>query len=481
MGDLDFKVIFSGFNEGNSPLAHVDSKTFVGNRGQASSMKADIISKPGFLTQGPALVALTNGTQAGVVDQLIRFILDEATATDTTYGVGTTKLFKISSTAVATGGTPSWPQAITNMTEGESIIKLKTNVYVFFNKATGGDIAKMPIATEVVDHTWGSVADQVLEKAPHPSAVKEDIMLFGNGQYVGSYVEGLAILDCRKLNFYEGAEVADIVFHANMWWIAVNYGGGKRGQIYMYDGSAISNILSDETGIGDQEIGFLYVKNGVLFVAYNDLSSSTFSIGILVGREIVPKRYFSGSLPNHRQKTLYMNTLMFISSNEVWSFGASVNQLPLQISKLASGGLATVGALATPFGTPMIASTDGATNHQLMKFSGYAVDSTWKSVFVNISDGRLIGKIDTIIVKSKALGENATCSISLEGNQDSATAGDTSNVLVYTGTLKTREVFTTVMMNAVEDLRLFIDFSGSDATNDCPIREVVCLGTYAER
>ncbi|MCK4825244.1 hypothetical protein KA005_56370, partial [bacterium] len=106
MSDIDFEIEFEGFNEGQSPLAHLDNKTFIGNKGQASEMKADVISNPGFVTQSPALADLTNGTQAGVVDQLIRHILDRPTASDTTYAIGTTKLFKLSSTTVISGGSP---------------------------------------------------------------------------------------------------------------------------------------------------------------------------------------------------------------------------------------------------------------------------------------------------------------------------------------------------------------------------------------
>ena len=482
MSDLDFLIEFKGFAEGNAPLAHLDSQTFIGNRGQASDMKADIISRPGFLTQSPALAALTNGTQAGVVDQLIRFILDQPTASNTTYGIGTTKLFKMSSTAVISGGTPSWPQAITNCTEGESVIRLKTNLYAFFNKTSGGDIAKMPLdGSDVIDHTWGSVADRVLEKALHPVAVKEDIMVFGNGRYAGVYVEGLGTLDTIKLDFGEGSEVADVVFHANVWWIAVNYGEGKRGQIYMYDGSAISTILSDEAGIGEQEIGFLYVKNGLIYVCYSDLTSNSFVIGYLKGRALEPLRYFSGTLPDHRQKALYKNTILFLSSTDVWSAGASVGQLPYQISKLADGGLATLGAVASPFGTPWISSTDGGSNHQLMKFSGYSTDSIFKSVLVDTAKGRLLGKVHTVIVTSKPLGADASCTVKFEGNQGNSGDKMTSNTLTYTGTGKSREVFRIITMNAVEDLRAIVDFATGNGTNDCPIRKIECLGTYTER
>ena len=477
MSDIDFAITLSEFNAGFSPLAHLDDKTFVGASGQASDMKADIISKPGFLTQSPALADLTNGNQSGVVDQLIRHILDKPTASDTTFAIGTTKLFKLSSTTVTSGGSPSWPQAVTDMTEGESVIRLKANLYGFFNKASGGDILKMPLSTEVIDPDWGSTTDLALEKAPHPSAVKEDIMVFGNGRYLGVFIEGLATLDTQKLDFGEGSEVVDVVFHANIWWIAVNFGEGKRGQIYLYDGSAISNILSDEAGVGDQKIGFLYVLNGNVFVAYDDKSSDGFSIGVLQGRIIKPLRYFKGTLPTHRQKALYKNTILFVSSVDIWSFGASVEQLPIQISKLADGGYATIGGIASPFGTPMVASSDGGSNHRLAKFGGYSTDSNYKSVFIDITKDRNLGKVHTILVSTKALGANAKSEITLEGNQ-----GDkTSNILIVTGTGKTRHVFKTLTLPAVEDVRTIVSYANGHVTNDCPIRKIILLGSFVER
>jgi hypothetical protein len=440
-------------------------------------MKADVISNPGFLQQSPALADLTNGTQAGVVDQLIRFILDKPTASDTTYAIGTTKLFKLSSTTVTSGGTPSWPQAVTNMTSGESLIRLKANLYGFFNKSSGGDIFQMPLSTEVIDPDWGSTTDAALENAPHPVAAKEDIMVFGNGRYVGVYVEGSATLDIQKLDFGEGAEVADVVFHSNLWWIAVNYGEGRRSQIYLYDGSAMSNILSDEVGIGSQKIGFLYVLNGIVYVAYEDLSADGYAIGWISGRQLKPLRYFSGSLPNHRQKTLYKNTIIFVSGADVFSFGAQVEQLPIQISDLADGGYATVGGIAAPFGIPIVASTDGSSNHRLAKFNGYSTDSSWKSVLVDLTKERSLGRVHTVIVSTKALGAGARADLTLEGNQ----GAETSSAFEITGTSKTRHVFKTINLPAVEDLRVAISYQNGSASANCPIRKITCLGNFVER
>lgn len=477
MADLNFSFTIEDFNQGLSPLAHADSLTFNGAKGQASEMLADIISKPGFLTQSPALSNLTNGTQAGVVDQLIRFILDKPISASLTYALGTSKLFRVTPTTISSGGSPSFPQTVTNMTSGESLVRLNANLYGFFNKASGGDIFKMPLSTEVIDHTWGSVNDTALENAPHPVCVKEDIMLFGNGQYVGLYIEGTGTLNVQHLDFGVGSEVADIVFTSNNFWIAVNSGEGKRGQVYLYDAGAQSNQLSDEAGLGDQQIGFLYVYNGNVYVAYEDTSSDAYVIGYVAGKAIKPLRYFSGTLPDHRQKALYRDTIIFSNGTNVMSMGASVEQLPLQISALADGGYATIGAIACPFGTPMVASTDGGSNYRIAKFSGYATDSVWKSKLYDITNGRMIGKIQNIIVYSKRLAANARCDISIETDQALAE----SSQYEYSGTGTTRKTFRAINAPAAEDYRLVISWENGNATNDCPIRKVIVQGNYVER
>lgn len=478
--DIDFRIIIDGINKGLAPLAHIDTETYIGDVGHASEMKADIISLPGFLTQSPALVDLTNGDQEGAVSELIRFILEQPTnaAGTLTYAIGATKLFELNATTVIEGGDPVWPQAVTNMTEGESLVRLSNKLYGFFNKAAGGDILQMDLTTKIIDHTWGSVADAALEKAPHPVAVKEDVMVFGNGQYLGVYIEGLATLNVQQLDFGSGAEVADVLFHSNYWWIAVNY-GDRKSQMFMYDGSALSNILLDETGMGMQKIGFLYVYNGVIYVTYTDTTSGGYTIGYLSGRVIKSLRYFSGSLPTHRQKTLYKNTIIFISSTDVWSFGASVEQLPAQISKLADGGHATVGGLAAPFGTPLVASSDGGDNHRLAKFSGYSTDSEWKSLFIDISTDRRLGKIHTVIVSTKPLVGDAKATIQIEGNQGQEAAKPTT-ALEIAGVNKTRHLFRSIGLPSVEDVRVLLSYSTGDATDTCPIRKVVLLGNFIE-
>jgi len=295
--DNDFITKFSGFNLGFAPLAHLDSLTEIGNSGNASVMtNIDLLSKPGILSQGPGLATLTAGTQAGAVSDQINFIIDKAVADSQTYGVSDTLLHRITPTAVTNTGI--FPHTITDATAGNSAIHFQGGLYYFFNKSSGGDIGLYDLAT-TFDDNWGSTVPTgaaALQKAPHPVAKKEDIMLFGNGRYVGTYISSTTTLAPTKLDFGADTEVADVAFHANQWWIAVNDNSLSSpnrtgGQVYLYDGSAVSTLLSDEVAVGVQKIGFIYPVNGIMYIAYQDVSGSNV-LGYIVGRQIKPLRYF---------------------------------------------------------------------------------------------------------------------------------------------------------------------------------------------
>src|SRR3990167_5685297 len=227
-------IVLKDFSAGYAPLAFTDSLTEIGGGGHASVMtNVDILD--GKLTQGAGLANLTNGTQAGNVTELITFILDKATADDVGWALGATKLFKISSTAVTSGN------GVSGMTDGESLVALKGNLYGFYNTASGGDIFKMPLATEIITSNWGSSTPTgfaSLENAIHPSDKKEDIMVFGNGRYAGTYIAETDTLSPQKLDFGNDAVVADVVYSSGFWYLVVNSGitGTNRteGQIYLY-------------------------------------------------------------------------------------------------------------------------------------------------------------------------------------------------------------------------------------------------------
>ena len=471
--DNTWKIELKNFQAGLSPLAFTSVLTEVGGEGHSSYMK-NVDCLDGRLTQGLGLTDLTAGTQAGAVDQLISFIMDEAVASNSSYAIGTTKLFQISSTAVANAGI--WPHAVTGMADGKSIAYLQGNLYYFFNKASGGDIGKYDLTTTFTDG-WGSSEDAALEKAPHPVDTKEDIMVFGNGQYVGTYIGNSDTLTVQKLDFGTGSEVADLLFGNNQWYLAVNSGttGRMKGQIYLWDAGALVATLADETGVGVQEIGFIMLINGVVWMAYRDETESGFIIGYISGRQIVPMGRYTGTLPTYQQKTLYRGTIMFLSSALVWSAGAIVNEFPFQLSQIGDGGHATVGGIGSPFGTPLVASSY-TTSFKLSKLTGFLVDAEWHSILFSLVGGLNKGFIDSVTVLTKVLGANARCDLIVLANQ-AVNAGAT---LQIKGTGITRHHFTNVGLGGIEDFKIKLDWSNGNATNDCLIRKIIIKGHWSE-
>ena len=212
-------------------------------------------------------------------------------------------------------------------------------------------------------------------------------------------------------------------------------------------------------------------------MAYQDLSSTGgYKIGYISGRQIKDLSYFTGSLPSFTQKTLYKNTILFLSSGSVYSSGAVIDELPIQVSQIADGGYATCGAIACPFGTPMIASTDGSSNHKLAQFSGHTTTCTWRSIIIPTVQDRLVGYLDRTTVLTKTLGSSARCDLIFELNQSSSS----SSTFQITTTGKRKHNFN-VNKKEVEDFRVFLNYANGNATNDCPIRRIIINGHFIER
>jgi hypothetical protein len=459
--DNTFSITLDKFFTGFSPLAFDNSLTEFGSAGSASVMEnIDCLSD--VLTQGAGLTTMT-----GTLSEAIHFIMDKAVSNNSTYAIGATSIYNLTADSFTNIHT------ITNCIEGESIQLIKGNLLYFYNTTTQGMIGKYDFST--FDDDWGTG----LQVAPHPSDKKEDIVVFGNGRYAGVYIAETNSLTVDKLDFGNDVEVADVLYNAGLWYIAVNSGvtGTNRseGQVYLYDGAAIINTLTDETGVGMMRIGFLYRINGIVYVAYQDLSSTGFIIGYINGKAITPLVRFTGTLPTFQKKTLFKNTILFLSDNLAYCAGAIVPQLPFALSQYATSLYSTATAIASPFGTPLIASNNGAT-YVISKFSGYATDSNWKSLVFPLSAGKMLGMIDEIIVLTNSLGAGASAELTFEYNQ----AESTSTAKTITTTGKRRHFFKNFGVNGVEDARICLDFSGGSASNPVKIRKIVINGHFVE-
>ena len=479
--DGKWTITLSNFYEGFSPAFWKNSLSSIGNSGQANDMKNINILDPNVLTQGPGLAALTNGTQVGAVTDLVKHILDRAVADNVTYAISETKLHKLSATAVINTG--AFPRTITWATDGQSVALLKGNLYYLYNKTSGGDIGRFNLDA-TFDDGWNSsgvpTGGAALQKAPHPVATKEDIMIFGNGRYVGVFINESNTITVNKLDFGQNNEVADIVFSANNWLIAVNspnLTGSNRseGNIFLYDGSATTSLLDDEVGAGLQRIGFLKVIGGIVFVAYQDLSSLGFKIGFVSGRKITPIGSFTGSLPLFYQKTLFENTILFLSGQKIFSNGAVTDDFPIQTSHLATARYATAGAIAAPFGTVLVASKNGA-NASLDKFNNFTVDANWTSLVHKVSQGRTLSYVDEVTVWTEAFASGGRVDLTLQYNQNSSNSGAKT-----VSAASKRQHNIKIDKGGIEDLRLFLNFASGSATIPIKIRSIEILGHFTKQ
>jgi len=461
--DNNWSITLKNFSNGFSPLAFTDSLTELGNGGSASAMtNVDVLDSR--LQQGSGLSNL-----AGTLNEEISFIMDKAVATNVSYAIGTSKLFTLTATTVAS------LHDISSCTEGESLSLLKGNLYYFYNTSSEGRIGKYDLVSTFTD-SWATG----LQLAPHPSDKKEDIMVFGNGRYAGVYIQETGDLTVDKLDFGNDMEVADVLYNAGLWYIAVNsnVSGANRteGQIYLYDGAALVNTLTDETGVGVMKIGFLYRINGIIYVAYTDITSDSFIIGYVNGKSITPLVRYTGSLPNFQQKTLFRNTILFISDGLIYSAGAIVPQLPFALSQIADGGYTNVGAIAAPFGDVLVSSDDGGSNYRIAKFENYDTNSSWKSIVFSVVSGFNMGYIDEIVCLTNALESGARADLTIEANQ----AVDTSSVQQITTTGKTRHRFNSFGLGKLEDFRIAISFANGSTTKPVKIRKIIVKGHWVE-
>ena len=476
--DNSWIVRFSNFYQGFAPTAYKNSNCELGNSGQANAMTSVNILDPTYITQGQALTALTNGTQAAAITDLVKFILDKAVTDDVSYALSNTKLHQISATTVLNSG-EVFPHTITGATRGESLALCKGYLYYFWQTSCG----RYDLSSIFDDDYLSTVPTgfAALQDAPHPSAVKEDIIVFGNGRYLGTFLADDATVAPTKLDFGQNNEVVDVLFHQNKWYIAVNSSnliGNNRSQsqIFVWDGSAISTLIDDELGVGPTRIGFIQVVNGVIYIAYQDITSAGFKIGYIAGSQIKELGSFTGSLPLFYQKTVYDNVILFLSGSKIMTGGsAAEGLLPFAISQIAATPYTTtIGALAAPFGTPMVASTD-STNFSLAKFSGFTVTANWTSLTHLISQGNTRGVIDKIVVFTKTLAAGASCSLTVKVDQEATSL--TARTITTAG--KRRHIlsgFPTIF----DDFKIYLDWSGGSAVNDCAIRSIDVIGHFTE-
>lgn len=452
-----------------------------GNKNQAGAMANIDMTGSNYLTQGPGLSTLTNGTEAGAVTTLMKGALDFAVTADLTYGIGGAVLYSFSSTAVTSGAT--FPHAIDKAAvtgeDGEDVVLFQSNLYYLYNHSgSAGDIGKYNLNV-TFDDDWGSTVPSgaaALTNNPHPACLGgNDTFAFGNGRYVGLY-DGTT-LQTQALDLPTGYVVVALKWNNDRWWVTANYnnlsGANKNSaSIFVWDGTTNSWELEIKL---DGTAGGSHVKNGTLFQFYKDISNTGgFKLAYVSGSNVTDVANFTGALPAFYQITDYKDFIIWNSNGFIFAWGTGDKDLPVRLFQLADGGFSTVGGVITPFGTPIIASNE-STSYKLAKFSGYDVASSWKSLLFDLTgmESTEPGKIDLVRVNFEKLTSGARVDFALKDNQGNTIYSD---IISFAKLGARTNVFYPLNGKVAENFRTEFDYANGSTSATVAIKNVKAYG-----
>jgi len=468
-------------NGGFAPAWYKETYPSYGNKNQAGDMANMDLTNPGYILQGPGLATLTNGTQAGAVTTLIKGMTDFAVTSDTAYGTGGNLLYQFSSTAVATGGIfpHTIDKAAVTAELGEDVCYYKGDIYYSYNHSgSAGDIGKYNLAS-TFDDDWGSTVPTgkaALESAPHQMiAGGNDVMYITNGIYIASW-DGTTFIP-EALDLPTGSVIQSVAWNNDKVWVSAinpNLTGANKvtGSIYVWDG--VSSSWDFEIKMMGN-VGGLFVKSGVLFTFFQDITSTGgYKIGYYSDGIIVDVGNYSGGLPAFYQITDYKDYITWNSNGKLFSFGSGDKDLPTKLFQLADGGFATVGGLVCPFGTPIVAS-NLTTSYKLAKFSGLDVAASWKSLMFDITGAGRISKVNNIRINFEKLAADARVDWKLVNNQGITVYNDT---ISYDKLGTKTTAYYPVNGKVTENFRIELDYANGDTTNSVNIKNVKIYGEY---
>lgn len=176
--------------------------------------------------------------------------------------------------------------------------------------------------------------------------------------------------------------------------------------IYIWDG--VSDGNDTEISLAGN-VGAMFVDNGINYVFYQDpTSTGGYKLGYISGSQVNEVCSFLGELPYYGQVSKYKNFIIWSSSGKTWAFGSANKGMASMVFQLFQAKYDTTGALAAPFGTPIVASTDGA-SYDLSVLSGYDVDCYWYSMMFPV------GKctIQDLTVYFDTLTSGARCDVAV--------------------------------------------------------------------
>ncbi len=474
---MKWNININDFNGGYAPNWWRETYSSYGNKNMAGAMQNCDLTNPNSITQGPGLANLTAGTQAAAVTTLIKGMLQRATSANVSYGVGGAELYQYSATAVTNAG--NFPHTISHdgAELGEDVAEYQGNLYYSYNQAGAvGDIGIFDLGSTFNDD-WGSTIPTgatALGSHPHQMiAAGNNTLYIANGQYVTSW-DGTTFVE-QALDLPTGSVISSLAWSGNRLWIAANKpnltgANNNVSSIYSWDGNATS--WDDEIIVGGL-VSALFVKNGVVFAFYSDITSTGgFKLGYINGTAITDLTNFTGALPEYYQVTEYQDYIIWNSSGIIFAWGSGGKDLTTKVFQFADGGHATVGGIAAPFGTVMIASWDTSSAYRLAKFSGYDVACNWKSLMFDITNEEIQPIIEGIGINFEPMAASASVALTLLNNKGTTLFTDTISFAAFSSDVH----YYRPLKVATELFRVELDWSGGSATNPVKIKGIKLHG-----
>jgi len=310
--------------------------------------------------------------------------------------------------------------------------------------------------------------------------------MFGNGRYVGSY-NGTTFDDgdgAAGLDFKAGSEVVVGVYNGGWNYVAVNYpsiagNNSNEATIYIWDGESAS---WEDTITIKGRIGAMLLDNGTIYVWYQEENADGgYKLGYIYGNSIKELETYNGSMPLYYQVCKSGGHLAWVSNGRVYAWGTAIkNKIAPFMFDYMDAGLATGGGLGNPFGTLLVASTDGASAFQFNKASGLEVTSEFYTLLFDVTNGRSQSMIDEIILDIYPMANGAKLKLKVLPDINLALSAELGSLSYATdGATAIRKHFYPKM--ECKNFKIKGDYRSGSSSNSVQVRQINIYGHYLNK
>ena len=475
-------VIDSPSTGGFAPGYYKESYPTFGNKNNAAIMTNIDMTNPGFFQQGSALSAYSISGGGGIVT-LLKGIVEYPDGVNS-YAVGGNEIEQFTTSSVIAAHTIS--DAGSEM--GEDVCIYDDYVYYSFNESGQGQIGRCAAGGLSCTDTWwtGTGATALASGVPHQLvAGGDDILYCANGRDIASWDSETSTAQDKALlsRLPVDSVILSMAWMSDRLWVLATRPNNtiQKDQlsIYIWDGTTDSWETEIKfSGIG----GALHVKNGVLYLWYQDLAStSDYKIAYISGSSIVDLVNYSGGLPMYYQITDYKGFILFVAGQTIMAYGAGDIGSPVRLFQIATARYTTPGGLACPFGIPLIASNQSS-SYAFDLFNALTTTSTWKSITFDVAGmTKVPATLQTMRVNFNKLTSGASVGIKLVNNQGVTLYSDTISYAKATATIPAHTLTSAFFpLNSgivCENLRVELDYSTGSTSASVQIKKITISGT----